>query len=168
MSARSFLASRIPCPARLQLRSPRESPRFSSSFAKSRSSRERKDNIARLLVETVDDDLTTVLARVEPELTRLMSSGLVARIGEEYEFLTGERRTFEEEVTTIEQQYMLQDRERGLKDNFVQEPGKNHWRRGWTRMSSPTASRSFTSSLSSTDCISGSKGDVTLRLYSPR
>ncbi len=30
-----------------------------------------KDNIARLLVESVDDDLTTVLARVEPELSRL-------------------------------------------------------------------------------------------------
>ena len=88
-----------------------------------------KDNIARLLVETVDDDLPTILARIEPELARLMSAGLVARIGEDYEFLTGERRTFEEEVTTIEQQYMQQDRERRLKDNFVQEPGKNHWRR---------------------------------------
>src|SRR5262249_10184852 len=46
-----------------------------------------RDNIARLLVETVDDDLPTVLARVEPELTRLMAAGLVAPIGEEYEFL---------------------------------------------------------------------------------
>src|SRR5690606_27230254 len=27
-----------------------------------------KDNVARLLVESVDDDLTTVLARIEPEL----------------------------------------------------------------------------------------------------
>jgi hypothetical protein len=69
--------------------------------------------------EGVDDDLTTVLARVEPELSRLMAAGLVARIGEEYEFPTGERRTFEEEVTTIEQQYMQQDRERGLKDHAV-------------------------------------------------
>ena len=58
-----------------------------------------RDNIARLLVESVDDDLSTVLARVQPELDRLVAAGLVAPIGEEYEFLTGEKRSFEEEVT---------------------------------------------------------------------
>ena len=127
-----------------------------------------KDNIARLLVETVDDDLTTVLARVEPELTRLMSSGLVARIGEEYEFLTGERRTFEEEVTTIEQQYMQQDRERGLKDNFVQEPGKNHWRR-WLDSDVVTYREQefYFKPVIDGFAVSGSKGDVTLKLYTP-
>ncbi len=127
-----------------------------------------KDNIARLLVETVDDDLTTVLARVEPELTRLMSSGLVARIGEEYEFLTGERRTFEEEVTTIEQQYMQQDRERGLKDNFVQEPGKNHWRR-WLDSDVVTYREQefYFKPVIDGFALSGSKGDVTLKLSTP-
>ena len=127
-----------------------------------------KDNIARLLVETVDDDLTTVLARVEPELTRLMSAGLVARIGEEYEFLTGERRTFEEEVTTIEQQYMLQDRERGLKDNFVQEPGKNHWRR-WLDSDVVTYREQefYFKPVIDGFALSGTKGDVTLKLYTP-
>ena len=127
-----------------------------------------KDNIARLLVETVDDDLPTILARIEPELARLMSAGLVARIGEEYEFLTGERRTFEEEVTTIEQQYMQQDRERGLKDNFVQEPGKNHWRR-WLDSDVVTYREQefYFKPVIDETAVSGAKGDVTLRLYSP-
>jgi hypothetical protein len=127
-----------------------------------------KDNIARLLVETVDDDLTTVLARVEPELARLISAGLVARIGEEYEFLTGEKRTFEEEVTTIEQQYMQQDRERGLKDNFVQEPGKNHSRR-WLDSDVVTYREQefYFKPVIDGFVLSGSKGDVTLKLYTP-
>jgi hypothetical protein len=127
-----------------------------------------KDNIARLLVETVDDDLTTVLSRVEPELTRLMSSGLVARIGEEYEFLTGERRTFEEEVTTIEQQHTLEDRERGLKDNFIQEPGKNQWRL-WLD-SNVVAYREHEFPFKPVIdgfALSGLKGDVTLKLSTP-
>jgi hypothetical protein len=126
-----------------------------------------KDNIARLLVESVDDDLPTVLTRIEPELERLRSSGLVARIGEEYEFLTGERRTFEEEVTTIEQQYLQQDRERGLKEHFVQESGKNHWKR-WLDSDVVTfREHEFFFKLIIDDvAVSGTKGDVTLRLYS--
>jgi len=127
-----------------------------------------KDNIARLLVETVDDDLTVVLARVEPELTRLMSAGLVARIGEEYEFLTGERRTFEEEVTRNEQQYMQQDRERGLKDNFIQEPGKHHWRR-WldSDVVSYRDQEFYFKPVIDGFALSGCKGDVTLKLHTP-
>lgn len=127
-----------------------------------------KDNIARLLVESVDDDLTTVLARIEPELTRLMSAGLVAKIGEEYEFLTGEKRTFEEEVTTIEQQYMQQDRERGLKDNFVQEPGKDHWRR-WLDSDVVTYHEQefYFKPLIDGTALARSKGDVTLELHTP-
>ena len=127
-----------------------------------------KDNIARLLVETVEDDLTTVLGRVEPELARLIAAGLVARIGEEYEFLTGEKRTFEEEVTTIDQQYMLQDRERGLKVNFVQEAGKNHWRR-WLDSDVVTYREQefFFKPVIDDAVLSGGKGDVTLKLYTP-
>jgi len=127
-----------------------------------------KDNVARLLVETTDDDLTSVLSRVEPELERLISAGLVARIGEEYEFLTGERRTFEEEVTTIEQQYLQQDRERGLKDNFVQAPGKNHWRR-WLDSDVVTYrdNEFYFKPMIDDTAVSGAKGDVTLKLYTP-
>lgn len=79
-----------------------------------------------------------------------MSAGLVAKIGEEYEFLTGGRRTFEEEVTTIEQQYMQQDRERGFEAKFVQEPGKNHWRRWLDSEVVPHLNQEFFSSLLST------------------
>jgi hypothetical protein len=56
------------------------------------------DNIARLLVENTSDDLPTLINRIRPEIDRLVKAHLVAVAGEEYEFLTGERRTFEEEV----------------------------------------------------------------------
>ncbi len=127
-----------------------------------------RDNVARLLVESVDDDLTTVLARIEPELTRLMAAGLVARIGEEYEFLTGERRTFEEEVTTVEHQHLQQDRERGLKDNFVQQAGKNPWRH-WLDGDVVTYRdhEFFFKPVIDGYALSGAKGDVTLKLFTP-
>lgn len=127
-----------------------------------------KDNIARLLVESVEDDIPIVLARIEPELTRLMAAGLVAKIGEEFEFLTGERRSFEEEVTTIEQQYKQQERERGFKVNFVQEPGKNHWRQ-WLDSDVVTYRDQefyFKPTIDET-AVTGAKGDVTLKLYTP-
>src|SRR5207342_1003194 len=73
-----------------------------------------KDNIARLLMENVDEDLATILARVEPELERLVKATRIARVGEEYEFLTGERRTFEEEVASTEAGYRYPDKQQGL------------------------------------------------------
>lgn len=88
------------------------------------------DNLARLLVEVTSDDLPTLVARVQPELDRLIAAKTVARIGEEYEFLTGERRTFEDDVATIAAQLKQQDREAGLAKHFVYDPGKrtNHLR----------------------------------------
>lgn len=74
------------------------------------------DNIARLLVEYTDDDLPTLISRVQPELDKLQKARLVARIGEEYEFLTGERRTFEEEVAGEMVGLKLQDLESGLEE----------------------------------------------------
>ena len=56
------------------------------------------DNLARFVVEHADDDLPTLINRIRPELDKLVKARLVAVSGEEYEFLTGERRTFEEEV----------------------------------------------------------------------
>ncbi len=127
-----------------------------------------KENVARLLVETVDEDLPKVLTRVEPELERLMEAGLVARTGEEYEFLTGEKRTFEEEVTTNEQQYLQQDRERGLRDKFVEEPGKSHWRK-W--LDSDVVSyrdiEFYFKLMIDGTAVGKTKGDVTLKLYTP-
>ena len=72
------------------------------------------DNIARLLVEHTDDDLTAVRNRVEPELQRLIKARLVAKIGDDYEFLTGERRSFEEEVAQTAADLKRQDLDAGL------------------------------------------------------
>lgn len=126
------------------------------------------DNIARLMVETTDDDLPTVIGRVEPELQRLIKAGLVAQIGEEYEFLTGEKRTFEDDVTTVEQQHCQQDRERGLNNHFVHEAGKAHWR-NWIGSDVVTyhdKDFSFKLEIDST-VVPGTKGDVTLKLATP-
>ncbi len=60
------------------------------------------DNISRFLAESTSDDLPTLRAPIEPELERLIKARTVTRIGEEYEFLTGERRSFEDEVATVE------------------------------------------------------------------
>jgi hypothetical protein len=72
------------------------------------------DNLARLLVEHTTDDLATIIGRIRPELERLIRAKLVAPIGEEYEFLTGERRTFEEEVQQEAADLRWQDLEAGL------------------------------------------------------
>lgn len=72
------------------------------------------DNIARLLIRDSDDDLSSLISLVQPELDKLQKARLVARIGEEYEFLTGERRTFEEQVATEMAGLRLQDLEAGL------------------------------------------------------
>jgi len=76
------------------------------------------DNIARLLVEATSDDLPSLLSKIEPELKRLIAAKLVAPIGEEYEFLTGERRNLEEAVRTVQAQLKQQDREKGI-SNFA-------------------------------------------------
>lgn len=126
------------------------------------------DNVARLMVESTDDDFPMVIARIEPELDRLIKAGLVARIGEEYEFLTGEKRTFEEEVTTVEQQYRQQDRERGLVQHFIHEAGKAHWR-NWIGSDVVTYhDKDFFFKLEiDNTVVPRTKGDVTLKLATP-
>jgi hypothetical protein len=86
------------------------------------------DNLARLLVECTTDDLPALVARIKPELDRLIAAKMVARIGEEYEFLTGERRTFEDEVAQRAAEFRQSDREAGLAKHFVYdaEKRKNH------------------------------------------
>jgi hypothetical protein len=127
-----------------------------------------RDNVARFLVETVDDDLPTVLSRVEPELERLIRAKLVARIGEEYEFLTGERRTFEEEVATVEAQYRHQDRERGLVRHFIHDSGKGHWRRWLGSATVRFHEQDFSFKLMiDGGFVPGTQGHVTLRVSSP-
>lgn len=127
-----------------------------------------KDNIARLLLENVDDDLPAVLSRIKPELERLASAKLVARIGEEYEFLTGERRTFEEEVATVEVQYKQQDRERGFEQHFIHEPGKSHWRDwlGFDSVSYKGMDFQFLLQIDGT-LVPGRTGDIRVLLVTP-
>jgi hypothetical protein len=86
------------------------------------------DNLARLLVESTSDDIPSLVARIQPELDKLIGAKMAARIAEEYEFLTGERRTFEDEVATVAAQLKQQDREAGLAKYCVYDPEKktNH------------------------------------------
>jgi len=126
------------------------------------------ENIARLLLEHVDDDLPSVLSRIEPELQRLISAKVVAKIGEEYEFLTGERRTFEEEVSTVEVQYKQQEREEGLKTHFIHAPGKSHWRSwlGFDSVGYKGTDFQFHLDIDGTS-VPGRSGDIRLALVTP-
>lgn len=72
------------------------------------------DNLSRLMVENTSEDMTVIRNKVEPELAKLISAKLVAKMGEEYEFLTGVRRTFEEEVSAHGAEMKRQDLEAGL------------------------------------------------------
>lgn len=126
-------------------------------------------NLARLLVRSVDDDLPTVLARVEPELERLMKAKLVARNGDEFEFLTGERRTFEEEVNaTEEQQYRSRaDRELGLRQRFVGTPAKPEWRSWFKIEEVPYEGHNFPFSLWIDGVRVGREAPVSIHVFTP-
>ena len=73
-------------------------------------------NIARLLVERTDDDLATLIRRITPELEKLQKAKIVAKIGEDYEFLTKEGRNFEDEVLEMMSSYRWQDVLKGIEE----------------------------------------------------
>ena len=127
-----------------------------------------KDNLARLLALSVDDDIPQILSRIEPELERLTKAKMVAKIGEEYEFLTGERRTFEDELATIEMQYRQQDRESGFAKHFIQEPGSNYWRKwlDFDRIPYSGAEFGFKLRVDGTP-VTGTQGHITVDFASP-
>ncbi|MBV8358115.1 MAG: BREX system P-loop protein BrxC [Deltaproteobacteria bacterium] len=77
------------------------------------------DNLARFLVESSTDDLAAIRRKIDPELQRLIKARIVAKVGEEYEFLTGERRSFEEEVDAAAGELRQHDREAGFARYFV-------------------------------------------------
>jgi len=127
-----------------------------------------KDNLARLLAEHVEDDLPAILARLEPELDRLIKAKIVARIGEEFEFLTGERRTFEEEVAAVESQYRYQDQESGLKEHFIHGGGKHYWRKWLDFDTVSYLGMEFLYRLQIDEfTIPNKPGDITLKLTTP-
>ncbi|HPZ07039.1 MAG TPA: BREX system P-loop protein BrxC [Candidatus Eremiobacteraeota bacterium] len=127
-----------------------------------------RDNIARLLAEHVDDDLSVLLSRIQPELQKLISAKLVAPIGEEYEFLTGERRTFEEALSTVEAQYRYQDREQGFSKNFIHDGGKSYWKKWFGSDVVTFQGHEFYFNLSIDGLpVPGQKGDIILDFTSP-
>ena len=85
------------------------------------------DNLARLLVEDVNQDLATVRTAVQAELERLKKAQLVSQSGAEFEYLTGERRSFEEEVTTVEQDLHAEDLTPRLLAQFVRSEKRDHY-----------------------------------------
>ena len=126
------------------------------------------DNIARLLPESTDDDVQSVATRILPELERLMRAGMVGRTGDEYEFLTGEKRSFEEDVANLEAGFMQQDRERGLQDEFVYSQGKLQHREWLDSNAIEYKGHEFSVKVSVDGFeIPGTKGDVSFRFFTP-
>jgi hypothetical protein len=127
------------------------------------------DNLARLLVDATSDDLPTLVARIQPELDKLIAAKMVAQIGEEYEFLTGERRTFEDEVATVAAQLKQQDREAGLAKHFVYDSDKrtNHLRSllGFETVSFKDAEFEVRVSMDGTLALRN--GHIEVRMFSP-
>ncbi|MDY0059353.1 MAG: BREX system P-loop protein BrxC [Myxococcota bacterium] len=126
------------------------------------------ENIARLMVEHVEDDLPAVLARVQPELDRLVKAKLVGLIGDEYEFLTGERRTFEEEVDQVEQSDFRsqQDRDSGFSASFVQEKSRRKSFLAFESVSFKDVDFPIKMDIDGT-YVPGTKGDVSLEYVTP-
>lgn len=126
-------------------------------------------NLARLLVRSVDDDLQIVLARVEPELDRLMKAKLVARNGDEFEFLTGERRTFEDEVSsTEEQQYRSRsERELGLRQRFIGTTAKPEWRSWFKIEEIPFEGHAFRFALWIDGVRVSAEAPVSIHIFTP-
>ena len=72
-------------------------------------------NLARLLVERTDDDVAAIVRKITPELEKLQKAKIVARIGDDYEFLTKEGRNFEEEVIEA-MSFRWEDLLKGIED----------------------------------------------------
>jgi hypothetical protein len=127
------------------------------------------DNVARLLVESTSDDLPALIARIQSELGKLIAAKMVARIGEEYEFLTGERRTFEDEVATVAAQLKQQDREAGLAKHFVVDPEKkkNHLHSLLSFETVPFKEGEFEVRVSMDGTPALKYGHIEVRMYSP-
>ena len=127
------------------------------------------DNLARLLVESTSEDLPQVVGRIRPEIERLMAAKMVARIGEEYEFLTGERRSFEDEVGTAAAQLRHQDREAALAKHFVFDPERkqNHIRSLLGFDTVPYKDSEFEVRISMDETSATKRGDVEIRISSP-
>ncbi|HXG33320.1 MAG TPA: BREX system P-loop protein BrxC [Bryobacteraceae bacterium] len=127
------------------------------------------DNLARLLVESAWDDLPTLVARIRLELDRLIAAKMVAQIGEEYEFLTGERRSFEEEVAQRAAELRHADREAGLAKHFVYDPEKkkNHLHALLDFQTVLYKDTEFPVRMSMDGSVASKEGAIEVRIFSP-
>jgi hypothetical protein len=60
------------------------------------------DNLARLLVSSIEVDLAALRSQVERGLEQLIAARYVAKAGDQYEYLSGERKRIEEEIAQQE------------------------------------------------------------------
>lgn len=127
------------------------------------------DNVARLLVESATDDLPALIAKIKPELERLMAAKMVARIGDEYEFLTGERRSFEDEVATVAAQIRQQDLDAGFAKHFIVDTEKkqNHLRSILGFETVPFKGAEFEVRISMDGTLAMKAGHVEVQIFSP-
>ena len=124
-------------------------------------------NLSRLLASDSEEDLPVVESRVLQELKVLQDARLVAQSGDEYEYLTGEKRSFEEEVASL----MVMDateKEKGLFRFFVKGDGKDHFIEWLGIASLEYLGNRFPFTLI-IDCnpVTGTSGSVTLDLTTP-
>lgn len=127
------------------------------------------DNIARLLAESTGDDLPTIISRIKPEVDRLMAAKMVARIGDEYEFLTGERRSFEDEVATVAAQVRQQDLDAGFAKHFILDTEKkqNNLRSVLGFETVPFKGAEFEVRISMDGTLAMKTGHIEIRIFSP-
>lgn len=124
-------------------------------------------NISRLLASDIEEDLPQIEARVEQELAVLQDAKLVAKSGDEYEYLTGEKRSFEEEVASLMTMDPT-DKEKGLTKYFVKGDGKEpyvEWL-GIATLEYLGNRFPFTLIIDHTP-VTGTSGSVTLDLITP-
>ncbi len=127
------------------------------------------DNVARLLVESAGDDLPTLISNIKPELERLIAAKMVARIGDEYEFLTGERRSFEDEVATVAAEIRQQDLDAGFAKYFILDTEKkqNHLRSILGFETVPFKGAEFEVRISMDGTLAMKNGHIEVRIFSP-
>jgi len=117
------------------------------------------DNIARLLLQSTDDDLPRLVSLIQPELEKLVEAKLVAVIGGEYEYLTGERRNFEEAVRTSEAQLNRFQYKAEAMGGFASQ--------GIGFSTVPYLGNEFSVKTYFDDSLVNRRGDVEVRVYSP-
>lgn len=127
------------------------------------------DNLARFLVESSSDDLAALRNKIEPELDRLIKARMVAKVGEEYEFLTGERRSFEEEVDAASGDLRQHDRETGFARCFVYDSSTRSAPLteilGFSTV--PFQGKEFPAQLTMDEIVAAKAGHVRVSIHSP-